>query len=109
MIRMEKSAVLILELGDHLAVQDDRPGNELGEEGHEDTVIPKAFHLLLTAPDRDKEGTLLEGEETDAQREQEMTQGKAASENGVDVFDKEIIILEDSENTDIDDDIGCEP
>ena len=81
------------ELVDDLVVPHDRPGDELREERHEHAEVEEAVDVPVAAPQVDQVGDLLEHEEADAQRQDQVPRleqlspssayGGAAEEVGV--------------------------
>ena len=59
------------ELRHHLAVMDDRPGQQVREERHEQRVVVEARLGRLVAADVDQKRDLREREEADAERQRE--------------------------------------
>src|SRR5437764_12162938 len=69
---MERLWLFVLgrsELRHHLAVVQDRTGDEMREEAHEERIVEKAWFLRPSAVHVDQIGDLREGEEADAERQ----------------------------------------
>ena len=91
--RIEIPSFPIFELRDHLAVQHNGARHQLGEEQHEQGIVPQLLHLFLTLIHRHQERQLLEGKEADTQRQHDPLQHKICACHQVDVLDEEIVIL----------------
>ena len=98
-VSIECPAAEILELGDHFTVQHNGTRYQLGEEQDKNAVIPKGFQGCFLVPNRDQEGQLLESEETDAQRKDDVLQMEGRGEYRIDIGDKEIVVLEVAQQT----------
>ena len=97
-----KAAVFgVGELRDDLAVQHDRPGDELREERHEQRVIENIVARHRAAVAVDDVGELLEGEKRDAQRQRDAVEREGEAERAVQVFAEEVVILEVEEHAEV--------
>ena len=91
--RLKPSACGILKLRHHFLVQDNGPGDELGEKGHKGDVVFKGIMRRPPKASVHDKGDLLEGKKADSQRKENVPQGKAGSEQGVYVLEEEIVIF----------------
>ena len=92
------------ELRHHLAIVDDRPGDELREEENEGAIFAKREGLHPPGLDVDQEGDLLEGDERDAERQNDVQQNEIGAEHVVDRAVDEVGILEEAEEGDVEQD-----
>jgi len=93
-----------LQLRHHLLEVDDRPGDQLREEGGEERKIEQADRLGLAPCRVDQIGQLLEGEERDRQRQGYMGQPQFPAEGPVEVVDDEVGVLEPTQHRQVDQD-----
>jgi len=98
-----KAADLVpTELGKHLAVMHDGPGNELREEGDEETVVKEAVLLGLVVIAVHEEGDLLKGEERYRQGKDNGSRLETGAEESVQVLHEEAGVLEVAEGSQVD-------
>ena len=76
---------------------DDRTGDELGKEKNERAVFAKRERFHPPGLDVDQERDLLEGDERDAERQNDVQQNEIGAEHIVDRAVDEIRILEEAE------------
>ena len=81
----------------HFAVMDDRPGDELRKEENEGAIFAKRESLHPPGLDVDQEGDLLEGDERNAQRQNDVQQNQIGAEHVIDRAVDEIRIFEEAE------------
>ena len=93
-----------LELRDGLAVVDDRPGDQLREEHHEEEIVAQGERLDAAAGDVDQEGDLLEGDERDAERQDHLVEDEVLPAQVVHHRDGEVRVLEVAEEADVEGD-----
>ena len=84
---------IVLKLGNHFLIEDDRPCNQLRKKGNKGQIVEKAVMFTSAKRPVDDEGQLLECKETDAQGQQDMFQIKIRMKSHVYIFDKEIIVF----------------
>ena len=70
------AVMALAELRHHLAVMDQRPGDQVGEEGDEEQVVGEVILLGLAAVGIDEVGDLEEGEEGDREGEDDLGHGR---------------------------------
>ncbi len=83
-------------------MQDDGPGDQLGEEGDKQRVFVKGILLCLAPVGIHQIGDLLEGKKADAERQQDMFQFKGLMKQRVHILQKKIKIFKIEDNADID-------
>jgi len=77
---------------------DDRPGNELWEEGNKEQEIDEITGRRELPPvDVDGVAHGLEGVERNAYRQQQLVQGQAERKKLVEAMGKKVVVLEDGE------------
>ena len=79
---------------DDLVVPDDRPGDELRKERHEHAEVEEAVDVPIAAPEIDQVGDLLEHEEADAERQDQVPRMEALAEQRVDGAAEEVGVFE---------------
>jgi hypothetical protein len=89
------------ELRHHLLVVDDRPGDELGEEGDEEQVVGEVVFAGLAAVGIDEVGDLLEGEEGNAERQHDVRQVEVEAGQSLDGAVEEAGVLEPAEQAEV--------
>ncbi len=82
------------ELVDDLVVPHERPGDELREEGDEHAEVEEAVDVPVAAPQVDQVGDLLEHEEADAERQDQVPGVPALAEQREDGAAEEVGIFE---------------
>ncbi len=82
---------------------DDRTGEQLREEGREQAELDGAGALDDAARRIDEIGDLLEGEERDRQRQDDVVKGEVAARRRRDIVDDEIGVFVITEQAEIDD------
>lgn len=98
-----------LKLGHHFLVVDDRPGDELGEEGREQREVQELHLLGFAAGAVDQIGDLLEGEERDRQRQHDPRQRTVGVEETEDVVGHEVRVLEPAQQGQVRDQAEDQP
>ena len=68
-----------MELRHHLPIMHDRAGDELGEEQDEQTVVLQRERIDTPRVDVDQECDLLEGDERDPQRQDDLGEKEVGS------------------------------
>ena len=89
------------ELRHHLLVVDDRPGDELREEGHEQAVVQEPVFRRLALGGIDQIRHLLEGEERDAERQDDGADAEVQTGQRADILHDEDGIFEVSQQRQI--------
>src|ERR1700761_8269920 len=79
----------------------DRPGDELRKEENEGAIFTKREGLHAPGLDVDQEGDLLEGDERDAERQNDVKQNEVGAESVVDRPIDEVGIFEKAEEGDV--------
>ena len=98
-------AFRLVELRHHLVVQDDRAGQQMGEEQDIQRVVQQRIaDRGLAAVAIDQIGNLAEGEEADGQWQHHVLQHPLRPKHVIDIRDEEIVVLEESQQADIDQD-----
>ncbi len=82
------------ELRHHLPVVDDRPGDQLREEGHEQAVVQEPVFRRFALGGIDQIGDLLEGEERDAERQDDGADAEVQAGQRADILHDEDGIFE---------------
>jgi hypothetical protein len=103
-ILLVESAGCGRKLGHHFAIVDDRTGDELGKEQHERAIFPKRERLYPSGLHVDKEGDLLESDERDAERQNDVQQNEIGAEHIVDRAVDEVGVFEKAEEDDVEKD-----
>ena len=85
------------ELRHHLAVVQDRSGQQMREKAHEQRVVEQARLFRLAATDVDEVCDLGEGEEADAQRQDDMRESERQAGEIGGVAHREVGVLEHAE------------
>ena len=83
-VQIDPIGAVLGELRDHLAVVNDRPGDQLRKEGHEQGVVDEALVTDLAAIGVDQIGDLLEGEERDRQRQHDVVDAEVDRQQRLD-------------------------
>ena len=83
-------------------MMDNRPCNQLWEEGYEKGIMEKAVLTGLATPGIDQIGDLLKGKKGDRQWQDNCLQRVAASSQCVQVINKEVGVLEIPQQPEID-------
>ncbi len=81
--------------------QDDGPGDELGEEGHEEGVLHEPVAAAPPVVGVHEVGDLLEGEERDPDGQGDGPEGDAGPRHGVHRVDEEVRVLEPSQEGEV--------
>ena len=98
-------AIVSVKLTHHLIRQHDRTGDQLGEEADEQGITAERIAFCQRPGiNQLQERDLLEGEEADPQRQQNVLEQKRGLEYGIDIFNKEVVILEVSQQQNVADD-----
>ena len=100
-VEVEMAVFRVGELRHDLAVQHDRAGDQLREEGDEQRVVENMIARHRAAVAVDHIGELLEGEERNAQRQREVIQRKMRAEGAVEVVHKEVVVLEIEQHAEV--------
>ena len=91
----------IRKLRHHFIVEHDWSGDQLREEGNERDIVQQRIVRCPARGAVDYKGELLEREETDAERKDDVPQGIVRSEHRIYICDEEIIVLEIKEDAKI--------
>ena len=97
------------ELRHHFAVMQDRAGEQMGKETHEQAVVDERQFARPPAIRIDQKGDLGKREKTDAQRQDHPRQQPVRAQQCVGIRDKKVGIFEVAQQRQIGDDAECEP
>ena len=79
----------------------DRPGDQLGEEKNEGAIFAKREGFDPPGLNVDQEGDLLEGDERDAERQNDIQQDEIGAKDVIDRAIDEVGVFEEAEEDDI--------
>src|SRR3981081_457758 len=85
---------------------DDRRGGEVREEKNESAIFAKRESLHPPGLDVDQERDLLEGDERDAERQNDVQQNEIGAEHVIDRAVDKIRVLKEAEEEDVEENAG---
>ena len=100
-IRPEAPVLRILELRDHLVVQHDGAGDELGKERDKGQVLQQRIMRRVSQRPIGDEGNLLEGEEADSERQHDVAERPVSPEDRIAGGKKKIRVFEVEQHREI--------
>ena len=100
-VKIEMAVLRVRKLRHDFAVQHDRPGDQLGEEGDEQRIIQNIVARNGALVAVDDVGKLLEGKKRNAQRQRQTVERQMQAERAVQVFKEEIVVFEVKQHAEV--------